>query len=680
MIAFLKAMEPLKAQQQIRKLRDALDWHNHLYYVLARPEISDREYDRLYEELTRLESEYPDLCSPDSPTHRVGGKPLSEFMPVRHAVPMMSLDNTYSSGDLLAFDERIRKLAANAGITYILEPKIDGVAVSLRYEHGVLVQGSTRGDGRAGDDITLNLRTIRSIPLRLQGSAEPPEVFEVRGEVFMARKRFDAFNRVRQEAGDEPFANPRNATAGSLKLLDSRQVAERPLDALFYGIGECRGVEFESHAALLEGLRGFGFKVPPLTWTCLTMAEAIEALEALKARRNAFPFEIDGGVIKVNERRLYAVLGVTAKSPRYAVAFKYEPERAETVLKAITVQVGRTGVLTPVAELEPVFLAGSTINRATLHNADEIQRKDIRIGDRVLIEKAGEVIPAVVEVVLKARTGREKVFAMPDKCPVCGGAVAREADSVALRCVNLSCPAQIREWVKHYAARSAMDIEGLGDALVEQLVARGLVKTPADLYSLGKESISGLERMAEKSAQNLLDAIAKSSQRDLWRLIFALGIRHIGAKSAQLMEAEFESLDDLMAADRVRLERIGELGPIVAQSVVDYFGLQRNRDHVARLKRAGVNMRRLSEPTASGSAPLAGKTLVLTGTLEHFTRDEAETRIRALGGRISSSVSRKTAFVVAGAESGSKLAKAREFGVTIMNETEFVQLLEQRRV
>lgn len=673
-------MKPLEARQRIRELREALDRHNHLYYVLARPEISDREYDRLYGELARLEEEFPDLRSPDSPTQRVGGSPLSEFESVRYSVPMMSLDNTYSPGDLMAFDERIRKLAPNAGITYVVEPKIDGVAVSLRYEHGALVRGGTRGDGRTGDDITLNLRTIRSIPLRLLGSGAPPEIIEVRGEVFMARESFDAFNRDRQEAGEEPFANPRNAAAGSLKLLDSRQVAERPLDAVFYGLGECRGAEFETHAALLDGLRALGFKTPPATWACPTMPEAIKALDALKARRNSFQFEIDGGVIKVNERRLYGALGATAKSPRHAVAFKYEPERAETVLKAVTVQVGRTGVLTPVAELEPVFLAGSTINRATLHNADEIQRKDIRIGDRVLVEKAGEVIPAVVGVVLAARTGREKIFAMPRCCPVCGGAVDREEGAVALRCLNLSCPAQTREWIRHYAARGAMDIEGLGDALIGQLVARGLVKGPADLYSLTREQLSALERMADKSAQNLVAAIGQSRRRDLWRLIFALGIRHVGAKTAQLLESEFESLDALAAAGQERLERIGELGPVAAQSVADYFKSPLNCGQVERLKKAGVNMQRLGEPAASGAAPLAGKSLVLTGALERFTREEAEAQIRELGGRVSDSVSRKTSYVVAGADCGSKLAKARTLGVTVLNESEFVGLLEKRRM
>ena len=671
-------MNPLQASNRIRELRDALNRHNHLYYVLARPEISDRQYDSLYAELLKLEEEHPGLRSPDSPTQRVGGAPLSEFAPVRHAETMMSLDNTYSPGDLAAFDERVRKLAKGAGITYIVEPKVDGMAVSLRYENGALVQGSTRGDGRTGDDITLNLRSIRSIPLRLLGDAAP-EIMEVRGEVYMPRDRFEAFNRAREAAGEEPFANPRNAAAGSLKLLDPRQVAQRPLDAVFYGLGECRGAEFDTHAALLDGLRALGFKTPPATWLCPTMPDAIKALAALKTRRNAFEFEMDGGVIKVNERRLYGMLGVTAKSPRYAVAFKYEPERAETILKAITVQVGRTGVLTPVAELEPVLLAGSTINRATLHNEDDIRRKDIRIGDRVLVEKAGEVIPAVVGVVLAARTGREQTFSMPGRCPVCGGAVAREADSVALRCLSLSCPAQTREWVRHYASRGAMDIEGLGDALVGQLVAGGLVKGPADLYSLTVEQVSGLERMAEKSARNLVDAIAESRQRDLWRLIFALGIRQIGSKMAQLLEGEFESLDALAAAGSERLERIGDLGPVAAQSLRDYFKSPRNCDQIARLKNAGVNMRRLHDPAAAGAAPLAGKSFVLTGALERFTREEAEARIRELGGRVSSSVSRKTSCVVAGADSGSKLARAAELGVAVLNESEFVKLLERWR-
>ncbi|MDD5484163.1 MAG: NAD-dependent DNA ligase LigA [Kiritimatiellae bacterium] len=662
-----------EAEKKIKHLRSVIERHNRLYYVFARPEISDREYDRLYAELEALEKLSPALITPDSPTQRVGGEPLREFRQVRHSFPMMSLANTYSRDELVRFHERIQRLLSGEKFSYVLEPKIDGAAIALRYEKGLLQLGSTRGDGITGDDITANLRAIPSIPLRLAGD-RTPEIIEFRGEVFMPRRDFLALNRAREEEGLEPFANPRNAAAGSLKLLDAREAGRRPLDAVFYGAGEIAGINLATHEEMLAALKLFGLKTPPKYWKCLSLEEVFRALDELKAMRPDFPFETDGGVLKVNERGLYAALGATAKSPRWAAAFKYEPERAETTLKSITVQVGRTGVLTPVAELEPVFLSGSTINRATLHNAGEIQRKDVRIGDRVFIEKAGEVIPEVVSVNIAARRGHEKTFKMPESCPVCGGEITRRPGEVAHRCENLQCPAQLKRWLRHFAARGAMDIEGLGEALVDQLVDRGMARNPADLYFLKKEQIAGLERMAEKSAANLMTAIEDSKKRDLWRLIFALGIRQVGAKMAQTLETHFTGLDEIMAADRETLEKIPDLGPVAADAIAAFFKMERNISLITRLKEAGVRWKAGSK-TKSG--PLAGKTFVLTGALAGYSRPEAEELIRRRGGRAASAVSKKTSFVVAGNEPGSKLAQAQKLGIPVLSEEEFRKMLDE---
>lgn len=668
-------MNRLEAEKRIAYLRRELNRHNYLYYVLAKPGISDKQYDLLYKELESIEKRFPDLVTPDSPTLRVGGGPLTEFTHVRHRVAMMSLDNTYARDEIIEFDKRLHRLVAGKTFSYILEPKIDGVAISLRYENGILTVGSTRGDGKMGDDITSNLRTIRSIPLRLQTKGVPPTVLEIRGEVYMTKDGFQRLNRKRQEAGQETFANPRNAAAGSLKLLDPRIVAQRPLDAVLYAMGEIEGTDFETHEKLIQKLREFGLKTTPKYWKCKNIESVLESLNTLESMRHDFPFEIDGGVIKVNERALYDVLGATAKSPRWAVAYKYEPERAETRIKKITVQVGRTGVLTPVAELEPVAVAGSVISRATLHNADDIQRKDIRVGDRVIVEKAGEVIPAVVEVSKSVRTGSESVFKMPEKCPVCREPVSRREGEVALRCENLQCPAQIKRWVRHFASRGAMDIEGLGEALVEQLVDNRLLNDPADLYKLTKEQVAGLERMADKSAQNLLDGIEAGRKRDFWRLIFALGIRHVGARSAQMLEDHFEDMNALINADQQTLEKIPDIGPVVAKSIVDFFNQKRNRDIIRRLSKADLKLKR-SKTSGELGDKLSGKSFVLTGTLSSFTRDEAGRKIRALGGSVGSSVSKKTSYVVAGTDPGSKLSKARKLGVKVLDESQFLKLLE----
>lgn len=661
-----------KAARRIRELVELVAKHDHLYYVAGKPEISDREYDSLYRELSDLESAFPDLRSPDSPTTRVGGAPLPEFKGVAHGMPMMSLDNTYSPEELEEFDARLKRLLRDERFSYAVEPKIDGLAVSLRYENGALALGSSRGDGRTGDDITANLKTIRSIPLKLRGKGPFPAALEARGEVYMPKSGFAELNRARAAKGEEAFANPRNAAAGSLKLLDPNIVAQRPLDAVFYGVGELSGISFDTHLGMIAALAGFGLKTPPMVRHCMDMAGVIAALDELKNAKKSFPFEADGGVIKVNERKLYSMLGATAKSPRWAIAFKYEPERAETRLKEILVQVGRTGVFTPVAVLDPVALAGSTINRATLHNQEDIARKDIRVGDMVVIEKAGEVIPAVVGVNKAARSGKERVFVMPEKCPVCGEPAARAEGEVALRCENMQCPAQVKKWLLHFAARGAMDIEGLGEMLADRLVDAKLVSDPSDIYDLTLERLSGMERMAEKSAQNLLDGIAASRSRELWRVIFGLGIRHVGARFAQTFEAEFEDMHALAAAPAERLEKIPEIGPVVAASAAGFFRNERNLRVVRRLEKAGVNMKRLASGK-TGSA-LAGKIFVLTGSIKSLPRSQAEALIMSLGGRIGADVSKKTAFVVAGSDPGSKLAKAEKLGIPVIDENQFLKM------
>lgn len=665
--------EDSQTGQRIEALRRFLRKHDRLYYVEASPEISDREYDRLMDELKQLEASHPDLVTSDSPTQRVGGSPLEGFETVRREIPMMSLDNTYSKSEISEFDDRVRRLLNDEAFSYVLEPKVDGVAVSLLYEDGVLTVGSTRGDGRVGDDITRNLRTIHSVPLRLPDQA--PSRIEVRGEVYMTKSGFVELNRQRDAEGQPVFANPRNAAAGSLKQLDPKIVAARPLDIVLYGVGEMSPPDPATHEALLAMLHDLGFRTPPRHWPCPGIEDVLTALDQLEAQRHDFPFEMDGGVVKINERTLYDRLGTTAKSPRWSIAYKYEPERAETRVKDILVQVGRTGVLTPVADLEPVTVAGSTVHRATLHNEEDLQRKDIRIGDRVFIEKAGDVIPAVVEVDVKARTGSEQIFKMPRRCPVCGGEVIRREGEVALRCENLQCPAQVKRWIGHFASRGAMDIEGLGEVLVDQLVEKDLVHDPTDLYSLQRDTLASLERMGERSAQNVLDAVEGSKQKELWRLINALGIPHVGARSAQTLEAHFADIKALMAADVETLTAVPDVGPVVAESIHRFFEEDRIRKIIERLRDAGLNLA-ASRSEVPAVEALEGKTFVLTGSLDAFSRDEASQQIRDRGGRVSSSVSSKTDYVVAGADPGSKLDKARALGVTVLDEAEFLKMLE----
>jgi len=665
---------PPAAAARAAELRREIERHNRLYYQDAAPEISDFEYDALLRELEALEKKYPALAAPDSPTRRVGGAPQSGFAPLRHAVPMMSLANTYNDAELGEFDTRVRKLLGGAPFTYLVEPKVDGVAVTAHFENGRFVRGGTRGDGRTGDDITANLRTLRGWPERLdpRGGPPPPRL-EARGEVYLPRAAFAEINREREEAGEPLFANPRNAAAGSLKQLDPRIVAARPLAIVLYALGDAEGFSPATQAELLDRFAAWGLPVTPRRWVCDHLADVRAALEELRALRDELPFATDGGVIKVNERAHYDALGETAKSPRWAVAFKYEPERAETRLNAVTLQVGRTGVITPVAELEPVALAGSTVARATLHNFEEIARKDLRIGDRVWIEKAGEVIPAVVGVNAAARDGRERTIAPPDACPVCGGPVGRRPEEVALRCENLQCPAQAKRWLLHAAARGALNIEGLGEALVEQLVDRGLARTPADFFALDAERLLPLDRMGEKSVARLLEQIAAARSRDLARWIFALGIPQVGAGLARTLGAHFASLDDLAAADETRLVEIPDVGETVAAEIARYFRSSRAGALLETLRAAGVRPARVEGGAAAG--PLSGKQFVLTGTLVGFTREQAAEEIRARGGVVGATVVKKTHYLVAGENPGSKLEKARKFGVTVLDEAGFRELL-----
>ncbi|HBA83054.1 MAG TPA: DNA ligase (NAD(+)) LigA [Verrucomicrobia bacterium] len=669
------------AQKRIEKLRNELERHNRLYYIDAQPEISDRDYDRLYAELTQLEEQFPELVTPDSPTRRVGGEPLKVFNPVRHLQPMMSLDNTYDFDDLREFDKRVKKLLPGENIEYILEPKVDGVSISVRYEQGRFTLGATRGDGTTGDDITNNLKTIRAIPKNLQSDFFPPALLEVRGEAYMPVAGFKKLNEERARAEEEPFANPRNATAGSLKLLDPRIVARRPLSAVFYAVGAAKGIQFGAHEEVLNTLKQLGLPTPKFWWRCQDIDEVMQRAGELQQKEGDLPYEIDGAVVKVNRLDYWPRLGATAKAPRYAIAYKYSHEQARTRLKAITVQVGRTGSLTPVAELEPVFLAGSTISRATLHNEEEIKRKDIRVGDMVVIEKAGEVIPAVMSVVLEERPTDSGPFDfirhIEGKCPCCGGPVHRDPEFVAWRCENIACPAQLKRSIQHYAARHSMDIENLGEVLVSQLVDRQLVRDVADLYQLAAEQLSTLDRMAEKSAANVVQAIAESKDRELWRLIHGLGIVHVGEGAARKLANHFQSLEKIAACEAADLERVSDIGPVVALSIAEFFGNPRNQTVIEKLRQAGVRFDHVEAASAgSATGPFAGKTVVITGTLENFSRDEAGEQLRKLGAHVADSVSKKTTYLIAGESPGSKLDKANKLGVKVLSEAEFLELLK----
>jgi DNA ligase (NAD+) len=659
--------------QEIESLRAELRHHEELYYVYDNPEISDADYDTLMARLQTLEAEHPELVTPDSPTQRVGGRPAEKFEQYIHRRPMLSLDNSYNIEDLRAFDERCRKLADGRAFEYVAELKIDGLSIALHYEAGVLVRGVTRGDGRIGEDVTQNARTIRSVPLRLKEEHKESEI-EVRGEAYLARKVFERINAEREEADEPRFANPRNAASGTIRQLDPKIVAARRLDLFAYDVLAGERKPFATHWHALDWLERAGFRVSPRA-LCPTIDEVIAFCNEQEAERDELEYEIDGVVVKVNSTALQDEFGATTKSPRWAIAYKYPARQATTKINDIIVQVGRTGALTPVAILEPVQLAGTIVARATLHNEDEIKRLGVRIGDWVTIEKSGEIIPKVLKVVESRRTGAEKRFRMPKTCPVCGGVVSRPEGEVVARCVAADCTAQLKARLLHFASRRAMRIEGLGNALAEQFVQTKLVRDVADLYTLTLEQVAGLERMAEKSASNLLAQIEASKARDLPQLVYGLGIRHVGERTGAILARNFRTLARLGAATVEELDEIPEIGLTVAESVHDWFADEGNRALCERLRAAGVRTELAAGAEATTDEAFAGKQFVLTGRLETMTRDEARAAIEARGGRVTSSVSKKTDYVIAGAEAGSKLDKARELGLHVLAEEAFKALL-----
>jgi DNA ligase (NAD+) len=659
--------------QEIEELRDELRRHEELYYVYDNPEISDADYDALMARLQQLEAEHPALATPDSPTRRVGGRPLEGFEQYEHRRPMLSLDNSYNIEDLRAFDERVKRLADGRRLEYVAELKIDGLSISLHYDGGRFTRGVTRGDGRRGEDVTQNVGTIRSVPLRLRG--EPPAAdLEVRGEAYLSRKTFERINAEREEAAEPRFANPRNAAAGTIRQLDPKIVAARRLDLFAYDVIGGERKAFATHWEGLEWLERAGFQVSHRK-LCPSIEDVIEFCNEMEARRDELEYEIDGVVVKVNSAALQEEFGATAKSPRWAIAYKYPARQATTQVLDIIVQVGRTGALTPVAVLEPVLVAGSTVARATLHNEDEIKRLGLLRGDWVLIEKSGDVIPKVIKVVESRRAGAEKRFRMPKQCPVCGGVVSRPEGEVVSRCVAADCPAQLKARLLHYASRRAMRIEGLGDALADQFVQKGMVRDVAGLYDLTHEEVAGLERMAEKSAANLLAQIKASKTRDLPQLVFGLGVRHVGERTAATLARNFRTLAALGAASVEELDAVPEIGLTVAESVHDWFADEGNRALCERLRAAGVRTEMEAGAGGARTEAFAGLLFVLTGKLETMTRDEAAALIEARGGRVTSSVSKKTNYVVAGEEAGSKLDKAQTLGVRVLDEAEFKELL-----
>ena len=658
----------------IAQLRDEIRKHEELYYVNDNPEISDAEYDALISKLQRLESEHPELVTPDSPTQRVGGRPAEGFPEVVHRRPMLSLDNTYNIEELVAFDQRCQRLAEGRPLQYVCELKIDGVSISLHYADQVLVRGVTRGDGRIGEEVTQNARTIRSVPLRLRQNQVGPEV-EVRGEVFIPRKVFDRTNTEREEQGESRFANPRNAAAGTLRQLDSRSVAKRGLDMFAYDLLTGDRKPFATHWEALNWLEAAGFRVNPHRQLCSSIDEVIDFCNRMETQRDDLDYEIDGLVVKVNSTSLQDEFGATAKAPRWAVAYKYPARQATTKVIKIVVQVGRTGALTPVANLEPVLLAGTTVSRATLHNADEVKRLGVREGDWVLIEKGGEVIPKVLKVIESKRTGDEKPFRMPRKCPVCGGEISKVEGEVVSRCVAADCPAQLKGRVIHFASRRAMRIEGLGESLVDQLVDKKMLGDFGDLYKLTLDEVAGLERMAKKSAANLLAQIEASKTRDLPQLVYALGIRHVGDRTAGILARHFGSLEAIAKATVEQLDDIPEIGLTVAQSVRAWFDDPGNAELCERLHAAGVKTQIERQTAKTLDEKFANKQFVLTGTLSAFTRDEAKAQIEARGGRVMSSVSKKTDYVVSGEEAGSKLDKAQELGLPVLDEAAFKKMI-----
>ena len=660
-------------REKAKELRRQIETANYNYYVLDNPTISDAEYDRLMRELEQLEAAYPELRTPDSPTQRVGAQPLDEFKTVTHRVPMLSLDNAMDEGEIRDFAIRVQKSLPGETVQFVCEPKIDGLAVELVYENGVFISGSTRGDGITGEDITQNLLTIRSIPLRLMPNLPIPTLLEVRGEVYMDKADFQRLNEQQLKEGKPLFANPRNSAAGSVRQLDPEITAKRPLKIFCYGLGSLEGYFFQTHHEFLEALLKWGFRVNPL----IEIAKEVEALIAyyhkIESIRDSMPYDIDGVVYKVDSLAQQAKLGIKSRSPRWAIAGKFKAQQEVTQIIDIEASVGRTGAITPVAHLKPVQIGGVTVSHATLHNQDEIDRKDIRIGDWVVVQRAGDVIPQVVKVITERRTGNEKRYSIPANCPVCGTPVVREEDEAKHRCPNINCPAQIKASIEHFASKRAMNIEGLGEKLIEQLVDSGLIKNVADIYSLRKEQLLTLERMGEKSAQNLLDAITASQNVSLARFIYALGIRNVGEHMAKVLAKAFGSLERLSQASEEELMAIEGVGPIVARSVRNFFNAESNRQTIEKLLSSGIRIS--TEPDYKQKGEIAGKTFVFTGTLANFTREEAQALVEKYGGKSASSVSKKTDYVVVGENAGSKAETARQLGVKILNEAEFLELI-----
>jgi len=663
-----------KVIERIEELREGINYHNYRYYVLDSPEISDAEYDRLFDELAELEKRYPELITPDSPTQRVGAVPLEEFKTVRHSHPMLSLNKATSEAEFLDFHRRVLGLSelSEKEIRYTVEPKFDGLAVELVFERGIFSLGSTRGDGVVGEDVTLNLRTIRPIPLRLMASPNP-ELIEVRGEVIMNKGDFETLNKKREKTGEALFANPRNAAAGSVRQLDPKITSTRPLNMFAYGIGRVEGKELTNHWDSILYLKGLGLKISHYIELCESVDQVKAYYQRILDLRNDLPYEIDGIVIKVNEFSVQAKLGELSRSPRWAVAWKFPAQQENTTIRDIIVSVGRTGALTPVAMLKPVRVGGVQVSRASLHNEDEIRKKDVRIGDTVVIQRAGDVIPEVVKVIASRRTGKERKFTMPDRCPVCGSKAERPLGEAIHRCTGIACPAQIKENLAHFVSKGAMDMDGLGHKLLEQMVDKNIIQDQADLYLLKKEDVMRMDRMGDKLAENLLSAIQKSRNPSLTNLIYALGIRNVGYHLAGVLARHFESIDNLGRQTTEDLTRVHEIGPIVAESIYNFFHNPKNLKVLEKLKKGGVTFP--VEKAEVREAPLVGKTFVLTGGLDSFTRDEARKTIEDRGGRVSSSVSEKTDFVVVGIDPGSKYDTALKLGVKALNEDEFKKMV-----
>ncbi len=660
-----------KVSKRINQLREKIREHDYRYYVLNDPEISDRQYDELFAELKALEEEHSQFKTLFSPTQLVSDKALEGFERIHHAIPMLSIDNTYNADELRAFDKRVRKRLETLDYDYVVELKIDGAAISLRYENGVLARAATRGDGRVGDNVTANVRTIKAVPLALPGT-NIPAVLEVRGEVYMPTSSFVELNRLRDEAGESAFANPRNAAAGSLKLLDARITATRNLSFFAYATGELSRRLAQNHYKTLQEFRGFGLPVNP-SEKAKDITQVIDICSGWSKERSKLNYQIDGMVIKVNRFDQQDILGVTSRAPRWCISYKFAAEQAETVIESIEVQVGKSGTLTPVANLTPVQLSGTTVKRASLHNFDEVKRLGVRSGDAVIIEKAGEIIPQVIEVKKELRPTGTRPFKVPKECPNCGSAVAKDEDGVYIRCLNPDCRGQLKERLKYFAGRGQMDIENLGTALIEQLIESGLVENFADLYKLQKSELIALERMAEKSAGNVIEAIEKSKTQPLWRFIAALGIRHIGSQSAQILAECFGSLEALMSTEQQELADIDQIGPIMAESVCEYFTDEKHLEIVRQMLAAGVSP---EQPEIRRSDKLAGKTIVVTGTLENFSRQQVQQAIRQAGAKSSGSVSKKTDFLLAGKNAGSKLDKAMKLGVEVITEEQFMEMIE----